>query len=63
MIMKTSQIMDDIKRYKVIAKVFSNGKVTLPIEVRQYLGVNDGDYVELIVSKMDMSVPSDNIGR
>jgi len=51
--------MDGVKKYKVIAKVFSNGKVTLPIEVRQYLGVNDGDFVELIVSKIDMSVPND----
>jgi bifunctional DNA-binding transcriptional regulator/antitoxin component of YhaV-PrlF toxin-antitoxin module len=55
--MRTIQAMSDIKRYKVIARVFSNGKVTLPIEVRQYIGVTDGDFVELIVSKIDMSVP------
>jgi len=57
--MRTRLLMDGVKKYKVIAKVFSNGKVTLPIEVRQYLGVNDGDFVELIVSKIDMSVPND----
>lgn len=54
------QVMENLKKYKVIAKVFSNGKVTLPIEVRNYLGVVDGDYVELIVSKMDMSISKED---
>jgi AbrB family looped-hinge helix DNA binding protein len=57
MTMRTRQIMEDAKRYKVIAKVFSNGKVTIPLEVRNYLGIKDDDYVELIVSKIDMSIP------
>jgi AbrB family looped-hinge helix DNA binding protein len=51
--------MED-KRYKVIAKVFSNGKVTIPLPVREYLGIKDGDHVELIVSKMDMSVSKED---
>jgi AbrB family looped-hinge helix DNA binding protein len=51
--------MEEVKRYKAIAKVFSNGKVTIPQEVRQYLGIEDGDFVEMIVSKIDMSVPKD----
>jgi len=58
--MRAVQVMENLKKYKVIAKVFSNGKVTLPIEVRNYLGVVDGDYVELIVSKMDMSIPTED---
>lgn len=55
--MITRQAMEDAKKYKVIAKVFSNGKVTIPLEVRNYLGIKDDDYVELIVSKIDMSIP------
>ncbi len=51
--------MADVKKYKVLARVFANGKVTLPKEVRQYLDVKDGDFVELIVSKIDMSVPQE----
>jgi|LAHU01.1.fsa_nt_gb AbrB family looped-hinge helix DNA binding protein len=57
MTMITRQPMEDAKKYKVIAKVFSNGKVTIPLEVRNYLGIKDDDYVELIVSKIDMSIP------
>lgn len=57
MTMITRQAMEDAKKYKVIAKVFSNGKVTIPLEVRNYLGIKDDDYVELIVSKIDMSIP------
>lgn len=60
MIMRTRQVMEDTKRYKVIAKVFSNGKVTIPLEVRNYLGIKDDDYVELIVSRIDMSIHSEN---
>ncbi len=57
--MYSLQCMEEVKRYKVIAKVFSNGKVTIPQEVRQYLEIEDGDFVEMIVSKIDMSVPKD----
>lgn len=55
--MRTVCVMDNVKKYKVIAKVFSNGKVTIPQEVRTYLGLKDGDFVEMVVSKIDMSVP------
>lgn len=41
------------KNYKVIAKVFGNGKVTIPQEVRRFLKVGDGDTVELVVSKIE----------
>lgn len=59
MSMRTIQLMEDIKKYKVIAKMFSNGKITIPLPVREYLGLKDDDYVELIVSKIDMSVPKE----
>jgi len=32
-----------------VAKVFSGGKVTIPVRVRDLLGVRDGDYVRLEV--------------
>jgi AbrB family looped-hinge helix DNA binding protein len=58
--MRSIQFMEELKKYKVIAKVFSNGKVTIPLPVREYLGIKDNDYVELIVSKIDMSVPKES---
>lgn len=32
-----------------MARVFSGGKVTIPVRVRELLGVRDGDYVRLEV--------------
>lgn len=47
------------KQYKIIAKVVGNGKITIPLEVRKYMDINDGDYVEAIITKLDMSVPGE----
>ena len=30
-----------------MAKVFSGGKVTIPVRIRELMGVRDGDYVRL----------------
>lgn len=32
-----------------MARVFGTGKVTIPLRVRDVLGVKDGDYVRLIL--------------
>lgn len=52
--MRTIQVMEEKRTYRVIAKVFSNGKITIPLEVRTFLGIADNDYVEIEVAKLDM---------
>jgi len=32
---------------RFVAKVFSGGKVTIPVRIRELMGVRDGDYVRL----------------
>ena len=34
---------------RFVAKVFRGGKVTIPVRVRELLGIRDGDYVRLEV--------------
>lgn len=34
---------------RFVARVFGGGKVTIPVRVRELLGVRDGDYVRLEV--------------
>jgi bifunctional DNA-binding transcriptional regulator/antitoxin component of YhaV-PrlF toxin-antitoxin module len=51
--------MGSAKQYKIIARVVGNGKITIPLEVRQYMEIKDGDYVEAIITKLDMSIPSE----
>jgi hypothetical protein len=34
---------------RFVAKVFGGGKVTIPVRVRELLGIGDGDYVRLEV--------------
>ncbi len=34
---------------KFVARVFAGGKITVPLRLRQLLGVEDGDYVRLAV--------------
>lgn len=50
--------MEPPKQYKIIARVVGNGKITIPLEVRQYMNIKDGDYIEAIITKLDMSIPS-----
>ena len=47
------------KQFKGIAKVMGRGKITIPKEARDVLGINDGDYVGFIVWKLDVSVPEE----
>jgi len=37
---------------RFVARVFGGGKVTIPVRVRELLGVGDGDYVRLEVVKV-----------
>jgi bifunctional DNA-binding transcriptional regulator/antitoxin component of YhaV-PrlF toxin-antitoxin module len=41
--------MEAIKEYKFIAKVVGGGKVTIPLEVRNVMGISDGMHVEMLV--------------
>ena len=34
---------------RFVARVFGGGKVTIPVRVRELLGIRDGDYVRLEV--------------
>lgn len=34
---------------RFVARVFGGGKVTIPVRVRELLGIGDGDYVRLEV--------------
>jgi len=38
---------------QVVAKVVRDGRITLPINVRQVLGIKDGDTVVLDVRKIE----------
>jgi len=47
------------KQCKIIAKMMGRGKITIPQEVRDVLGLKDGDYVGAIVWKIDMAAPEE----
>jgi len=47
------------KQCKVVAKMMGRGKVTVPQEVRDVLGLKDGDYVGMVVWKIDLSAPDE----
>ncbi len=46
-----------ILAYDPIAKVVGKGKITIPQDVRDVLGIKDGDYVGVIVWKIDVTAP------
>jgi len=48
--------MDPANQYKIIARVLDNGKITIPLDVRRYMDLKKGDYVEATITKLDMSV-------
>ncbi len=52
--------MPPATQYKIIARVLDNGKITIPLDVRKYMNLNKGDYVEAIITKLDMSTSSEN---
>lgn len=58
--MQMMRHMEPAKQYKIIARVVGNGKITIPLEVRQYMSIKDGDYVEAIITKLDMSIPGES---
>lgn len=45
------------KQCNIIAKVVGKGKITIPQDVREVLGIKDGDYVGAIVWKIDVTAP------
>ena len=51
--------MAPANQYKIIARMLDNGKITIPQEVREYMNLRKGDYVEAIITKLDMSVPGE----
>jgi bifunctional DNA-binding transcriptional regulator/antitoxin component of YhaV-PrlF toxin-antitoxin module len=53
------QYMAAVKQYKIIARVLDNGKITIPLDVRRYMDLKKGDYVEAVITKLDMSVPEE----
>jgi AbrB family looped-hinge helix DNA binding protein len=42
-----------MKEYPALVKLFANGKVTIPIEIRETLKLKDGEMLEIKISKMD----------
>jgi len=51
--------MAPVKQYKIIARVLDNGKITIPLDIRRYMDIKKGDYVEAIITKLDMSIPDE----
>jgi len=45
--------MARLKEYTFIARVVGGGKVTIPLEVRRVLGIDDGESVEVTVKLLD----------
>jgi len=52
--------MPTATQYKIIARVLDNGKITIPLDVRKYMNLKKGDYVEAIITKLDMSTQGEN---
>jgi AbrB family looped-hinge helix DNA binding protein len=44
---------------RTTAQLINNGKVTVPAHIREALGVEDGDYVEIDVKSVDAQVMDD----
>jgi AbrB family looped-hinge helix DNA binding protein len=42
-----------LKELQAVARVVQNGRVTLPIEIRETLGIKDGDKVLMVISKIE----------
>ena len=43
-----------MRTYTALVKIFANGKITIPKEVREVLGLEDGEIIEVTVSKIPM---------
>jgi AbrB family looped-hinge helix DNA binding protein len=44
---------------RFVARVFQDGKVTIPKDLRDKLDIKDGDYVSFIFWKTEISRPSE----
>jgi bifunctional DNA-binding transcriptional regulator/antitoxin component of YhaV-PrlF toxin-antitoxin module len=42
-------MLQEIETKKFIAKVFQNGKITIPSELRKMMKIRDGDFVQVII--------------
>jgi AbrB family looped-hinge helix DNA binding protein len=42
-----------MKEYPALVKLFANGKVTIPIEIREKLGLKDGELLEIKIAKSE----------
>lgn len=47
--------MSDMQKIGFIGKVISEGRVTIPKEIRDLLGIHNGDFVELEVKDIKKS--------
>ncbi len=45
-----------MKEYSAIVKVIANGKVTIPMQIRDLLGIDDGDLVEIKVAQTEKQI-------
>lgn len=54
------ECMEPAKQYKIIARMLDSGKITIPQEVRVFMDLKKGDYVEVIITKLDMSIPKED---
>lgn len=52
--------MEGLKKYKFIARMIAKGKLTVPEDIRKFLEIDDGDYVEVVIRKMDMSTKNED---
>jgi|WetSurMetagenome_2_1015567.scaffolds.fasta_scaffold678863_2 AbrB family looped-hinge helix DNA binding protein len=42
-----------MKEYPALVKLFANGKVTIPVEIRETLDLKDGEMLEIRIAKME----------
>jgi len=51
-----------MKPYTAVVKIFSGGKVTIPKQIREVMRLQDGDTIEITISRVPKEV-SDEIGE
>jgi AbrB family looped-hinge helix DNA binding protein len=42
-----------MKTHTALVKIFSGGKVTLPKEIRDVMGLKDGDTVQITIARLE----------
>lgn len=48
-----------VETMRATARLYNNGKVTIPAQIRAALGINDGDLVEINVKQIDRGQNND----